>query len=1331
MLCSFVGISTHSLNESELAMREFERIDRAISTSSKSNLPGQKSVSTSSIMAKEEAENQHLKTITRHLTDSEDENQSLLRTHRKIEVYDHVEKRRKRGSLFFRKKKDKGSAKLKGSHLASANGSTMVHHSLIVCDVCGNTMGVSLLREHQIDCKGRSGRLLSGLKRNNNNHDKYENIVGGTGGVGTGHDYYDGVDEQPYNDDQPLICAVEFLHDAPIEAGDLGAEPILGIELKEHDSWSPGVPKDILKSLKEQQIKRQEHIYEFIMTEKHHCQTLLVMQKVFVESLEKYFPNLNCTKMFPRLLELTELHTSFLKKLRLKQKENSVIDSIADILLDFFSAERSQNLRLAYGEFCANHRTALEQFKLCLAGDSAFGDWYKHCLTNPLLKKKGIPECILFVTQRLTKYPLLMEPLLKSARDNKLETEKLQKALALVKELLVDVDACVAEKELKDRQIDIYNRIDPKSFTIYKNKPFRKQDIGIESRRRLKFEGIAALMQGRSKTQVVLVVVLTDCLCFLLENSAHNKYTFFTPENKSGVVPLQKLLIREKAGTESRGIYIISSNPMYPEMYELKVQTPKDKNMWIQSIRQAVLDCPSSDLIEREDLTAEEKLRIGTNKREIIEKIRQKDIEQAILLEEKLILQMNLMQKDQKYFGSNYAAIEAETNTTNTNALNVGGGGSVGGMSASQFLAAYGSYRDLNIGPDCDTGELWRKVVGSVQEIGQLAASVYTAATGQPVARSVSSVGEKQSDTYASPMLPKRAETFAGFDEKRNNKNSINNNINPNAINHNQKMNMMMMNIFHSGSGMTPRLQELEEDKRDSAPSTVGNGGGKGTTSLIAGLLPGMTAHSTSFNAPILSGISNSNVTTEKAQVEDILATMPVSGTHNVNSADIISKDDNLILLQITHNLHTLLCIISQQMTAIHSLQLQLALYRDNTRTTYTHNDQLEELRNLQDKLQEEKMNWMRQKEQQDQELNEKKLALEQLQTQIKAEQNDIRQQREQLYRKMEILSSQGLLLSPNTPLMITSPSTMMFANQVTPNLISTPIPSAAVPPSANSATLACGSETNAERAGDGGAPEEQIDDTTILGMLQNSSNTSTSANNGNISMGGEFMPLMVTSPASPSNSNVNTDRRKDKWRTASTISKTPPVHLLSATNAPKIQTNAIKQQIPIKLSSLSSTSSNATGSNSTPVGSGGGGTLSSVGGAPSKNEKMAISNPQSNVNTNHSSTGLTQMFPLKLADKRHSTSGHHYSHQHHQQQQQQQQQPQHAVNVHHLRTGSSPAVIQQAPLSNAGIAGQVSGTGSRHATSNGSNGRTSLPATNSKKVVQKPEATEEEEIYF
>lgn len=67
---------------------------------------------------------------------------------------------------------------------------------------------------------------------------------------------------------------------------------------------------------------------------------------------------------------------------------------------------------------------------ICLA---SLYDFIYYFQANPLLKKKGIPECVLFVTQRLTKYPLLIEPLIKTSKENKIECEKLSRALAMVK----------------------------------------------------------------------------------------------------------------------------------------------------------------------------------------------------------------------------------------------------------------------------------------------------------------------------------------------------------------------------------------------------------------------------------------------------------------------------------------------------------------------------------------------------------------------------------------------------------------------------------------------------------------------------------------------------------------------------------------------------------------------------------------------------------------------------------------------------------------------------------------------------------------------------------
>lgn len=88
--------------------------------------------------------------------------------------------------------------------------------------------------------------------------------------------------------------------------------------------------------------------------------------------------------------------------------------------------------------------------------------------------------------QRPTKYPPLIEVLLKCPHNDKMEQEKLQKTLELVKEFLCDVDAQVDDKEKDERRFYIYKKIDVKSFAMYKNLQFKKSDI-IHTGRQLKY----------------------------------------------------------------------------------------------------------------------------------------------------------------------------------------------------------------------------------------------------------------------------------------------------------------------------------------------------------------------------------------------------------------------------------------------------------------------------------------------------------------------------------------------------------------------------------------------------------------------------------------------------------------------------------------------------------------------------------------------------------------------------------------------------------------------------------------------------------------------------
>lgn len=314
------------------------------------------------------------------------------------------------------------------------------------------------------------------------------------------------------------------------------------------------------------------------------------------------------------------------------------------------------------------------------------------------------------------------------------------------------------------------------------------------------------------------------------------------------------------------------------------------------------------------------------------DKLRQKDLEQAILLEEKIALMLSLWNDSQNSESSHIPNIE-------------------------NFIANFGSYREI-VTDDCDTIEIWKRVLFTIQEIIQLASNLYSAATGLPLSRSFSSVGERQSELFISPTLPKRAETFGGFDEQRRTKQT-------NLPWRDAVLSTLPVTVLTSNKDVAL--------KRDSM---------SGTETDTSSLAHSHQSHSLSVKS---------------------------------NNDNVSIKDHNFAALQVSDHLHTLLCIISQQMTAIQSLQQQLVQYRDqSSKNMYKHNDQLEELRNLQDKLQEEKTTWMRDREQQEREIEEQKQQLKAMQDQIRSEEEDIKQQREQLYRKMEILSSQGLLISPS-----------------------------------------------------------------------------------------------------------------------------------------------------------------------------------------------------------------------------------------------------------------------------------------------------------------------------
>uniref|UniRef100_A0A673CNU8 Rho guanine nucleotide exchange factor 2-like n=1 Tax=Sphaeramia orbicularis TaxID=375764 RepID=A0A673CNU8_9TELE len=358
------------------------------------------------------------------------------------------------------------------------------------------------------------------------------------------------------------------------------------------DSWSMAVEPNFLQTLHKDLIKQQDVIYELIQTEFHHVRTLRIMEGVYRRGMqEEVMLEAGVVHtIFPCLDQLLELHQAFLTELLSRRKQglmegsttNFTIRSIGDLLLKQFSGQCAEDMKKMYSEFCSRHPKAVKLYKEVLTRDRRLQQFIRRVCRGPLLRRHGVQECILLVTQRITKYPVLIQRILDNTKGSEEEVQALSQALRRLKELISSVDQEVLELDRSRRLQEIQARLDPRAQAeVRGGGVFRGGEL---LRRRLLYEGTLLCKVQGSRTKDVQVLLMSDILVFLQEKD--QKYIFASLD-KSPVVSLTKLIVRDIANQE-RGMYLIcDSTP--PEMYELHFSSKDDRRTWMNRIQQTAL----------------------------------------------------------------------------------------------------------------------------------------------------------------------------------------------------------------------------------------------------------------------------------------------------------------------------------------------------------------------------------------------------------------------------------------------------------------------------------------------------------------------------------------------------------------------------------------------------------------------------------------------------------------------------------------------------------------------------------------------------------------------
>eukprot|EP00074_Homo_sapiens_P062526 XP_011508438.2 rho guanine nucleotide exchange factor 2 isoform X2 [Homo sapiens] len=397
------------------------------------------------------------------------------------------------------------------------------------------------------------------------------------------------------------------------------------------DSWSLAVDSSFLQQHKKEVMKQQDVIYELIQTELHHVRTLKIMTRLFRTGMleELHLEPGVVQGLFPCVDELSDIHTRFLSQLLERRRQalcpgstrNFVIHRLGDLLISQFSGPSAEQMCKTYSEFCSRHSKALKLYKELYARDKRFQQFIRKVTRPAVLKRHGVQECILLVTQRITKYPLLISRILQHSHGIEEERQDLTTALGLVKELLSNVDEGIYQLEKGARLQEIYNRMDPRAQTPVPGKgPFGREEL---LRRKLIHDGCLLWKTATGRFKDVLVLLMTDVLVFLQEKD--QKYIFPTLD-KPSVVSLQNLIVRDIANQE-KGMFLISAAP--PEMYEVHTASRDDRSTWIRVIQQSVRTCPSREdfpLIETEDeaYLRRIKMELQQKDRALVELLREK-----------------------------------------------------------------------------------------------------------------------------------------------------------------------------------------------------------------------------------------------------------------------------------------------------------------------------------------------------------------------------------------------------------------------------------------------------------------------------------------------------------------------------------------------------------------------------------------------------------------------------------------------------------------------------------------------------------------------------------
>ncbi|OCH96297.1 Dbl domain-containing protein [Obba rivulosa] len=208
---------------------------------------------------------------------------------------------------------------------------------------------------------------------------------------------------------------------------------------EEKDDWTTTVPPDLLRTLPDSEINRQNIIHKIISKEKQYLRDLDTVESLFIRPLRSANPPVIrpseiddfIEEVFGNILDLRECNRRLLEVMYVRQREQApIIQGIGDIFLD-----AATEFRLAYPIYVGHLPIAEKRVKDESEKNAELRRFIDQCARHPDAHRLDLKHFLNRPSEHLQKYPVLLEAICNETTEGNPDADFLREAIEAIKKL--------------------------------------------------------------------------------------------------------------------------------------------------------------------------------------------------------------------------------------------------------------------------------------------------------------------------------------------------------------------------------------------------------------------------------------------------------------------------------------------------------------------------------------------------------------------------------------------------------------------------------------------------------------------------------------------------------------------------------------------------------------------------------------------------------------------------------------------------------------------------------------------------------------------------------